>query len=139
MPYHIRPRHTAPYHSAPYYIAPHHTTPTCMSTALTIHTTSIPHRMHNGRLSRGMSLRTISQLYVGTTPRQTSHHATHQHTVHNPPFPRNHSIPKSTPCSTWQLTLEDAVEYIVPGEFVEVTPGAIRMGKHTKNSRSAKK
>ena len=27
------------------------------------------------------------------------------------------------------MTLEDAVEYVVDGEFVEVTPDAIRMGK----------
>jgi predicted membrane GTPase involved in stress response len=33
------------------------------------------------------------------------------------------------------LTLEDAVEYVVAGEFVEVTPDAIRMGKHPKESR----
>lgn len=38
-----------------------------------------------------------------------------------------------------QLTLEDAVEYIVAGEFVEVTPEAIRMGKFPKESRFAKK
>lgn len=38
-----------------------------------------------------------------------------------------------------QLTLEDAVEYIIPGEFVEVTPDAIRMGKFPKESRFAKK
>ena len=37
------------------------------------------------------------------------------------------------------LTLEDAVEYVVEGEFVEVTPEAIRMGKHPKVSRFAKK
>ena len=28
-----------------------------------------------------------------------------------------------------QLTLEDAVEYVMDGEYVEVTPGEIRMGK----------
>lgn len=31
-----------------------------------------------------------------------------------------------------QLTLEDAVEYIQEGEFVEVTPDAVRMGVHPK-------
>merc|ERR1712151_30220 len=30
------------------------------------------------------------------------------------------------------LTLEEAVEYIVDGEFVEVTPSSIRMGIHPK-------
>jgi len=34
-----------------------------------------------------------------------------------------------------QLTLEDAVEYVVAGEFVEVTPEAIRMGMVPKVSR----
>jgi len=38
-----------------------------------------------------------------------------------------------------QLTLEDAVEYIIGDEFVEVTPDAIRMGKKPKESRFAKK
>ena len=33
------------------------------------------------------------------------------------------------------LTLEDAVEYIQEGEFVEVTPDAVRMGKKPKPSR----
>jgi len=28
------------------------------------------------------------------------------------------------------LTLEEAVEYVVHGEFVEVTPDAVRMGVH---------
>ena len=37
------------------------------------------------------------------------------------------------------MTLEDAVEYVVDGEFVEVTPEAIRMGKHPKPDRFAKK
>jgi len=37
-----------------------------------------------------------------------------------------------------QLTLEDAVEYIIAGEFVEVTPADIRMGKHPKASRFGK-
>lgn len=31
-----------------------------------------------------------------------------------------------------QLTLEDAVEYVIQGEFVEITPDAIRMGKYAK-------
>merc|ERR1719353_2757277 len=44
---------------------------------------------------------------------------------------------KATP--PLQLTLEDAVEYVVAGEFVEVTPDAIRMGMHPKESRFAKK
>jgi len=34
-----------------------------------------------------------------------------------------------------QLTLEDAVEYILADEFVEVTPDAVRMGKKPKPSR----
>ena len=38
-----------------------------------------------------------------------------------------------------QLTLEDAVEYIIAGEFVEVSPTDIRMGKFPKESRFAKK
>merc|ERR1719230_238802 len=46
---------------------------------------------------------------------------------------------KSTTTAPMQLTLEDAVEYVVQGEFVEVTPDAIRMGKHPKESRFAKK
>ena len=46
---------------------------------------------------------------------------------------------KSTCTPAMQLTLEDAVEYVVNGEFVEVTPDAIRMGKHPKESRFAKK
>jgi len=46
---------------------------------------------------------------------------------------------KSTTTAAMQLTLEDAVEYVEAGEFVEVTPDAIRMGKHPKVSRFAKK
>jgi len=46
---------------------------------------------------------------------------------------------KSTTTAPMQLTLEDAVEYVVRGEFVEVTPDAIRMGKHPKESRFGKK
>merc|ERR1719453_2881481 len=46
---------------------------------------------------------------------------------------------KSTCTPAMQLTLEDAVEYVVNGEFVEVTPDAIRMGKHPKADRFAKK
>ena len=46
---------------------------------------------------------------------------------------------KSSTTPPMQLTLEDAVEYVVTGEFVEVTPDAIRMGKHPKESRFAKK
>merc|ERR1711988_1511676 len=42
---------------------------------------------------------------------------------------------KSTTTPAMQLTLEDAVEYIVAGEFVEVTPKDIRMGKFPKESR----
>ena len=45
---------------------------------------------------------------------------------------------KSTATPPMQLTLEDAVEYILEGEFVEVTPDAIRMGKYPKVSRFAK-
>ena len=37
------------------------------------------------------------------------------------------------------LTLEEAVEYVIDDEFVEVTPTAIRMGKHPKPDRFAKK
>jgi GTP-binding protein len=46
---------------------------------------------------------------------------------------------KSTTTAPMQLTLEDAVEYVVAGEFVEVTPDAIRMGQHPKPDRFAKK
>jgi len=46
---------------------------------------------------------------------------------------------KSTTTAPMQLTLEDAVEYVGRGEFVEVTPDAIRMGKHPKEARFAKK
>merc|ERR1719478_2128 len=46
---------------------------------------------------------------------------------------------KSTTTQALQLTLEDAVEYVVNGEYVEVTPDAIRMGKFPKESRFAKK
>ena len=46
---------------------------------------------------------------------------------------------KSTTTPAMQLTLEDAVEYVAQGEFVEVTPDAIRMGKHPKQSRFGKK
>ena len=35
-----------------------------------------------------------------------------------------------------QLTLEDAVEYVVAGEFVEVTPDAIRMGRQKSNPKA---
>jgi len=45
---------------------------------------------------------------------------------------------KTSNTPAMQLTLEDAVEYIVAGEFVEVTPDAIRMGKFPKTSRFAK-
>jgi len=46
---------------------------------------------------------------------------------------------KASTTPPMQLTLEDAVEYIVQGEFVEVTPEALRMGKFPKESRFAKK
>jgi len=46
---------------------------------------------------------------------------------------------KSTTTTAMQLTLEDAVEYVEEGEFVEVTPDAIRMGKYPKADRFAKK
>ena len=39
---------------------------------------------------------------------------------------------KSNCIPPMQLTLEDAVEYIQDGEFVEVTPDAVRMGKRAK-------
>lgn len=39
---------------------------------------------------------------------------------------------KSNCIPPMQLTLEDAVEYIQDGEFVEVTPEAVRMGKKAK-------
>ena len=42
---------------------------------------------------------------------------------------------KSNVIPPMQLTLEDAVEYIQEGEFVEVTPDAVRMGKKPKPSR----
>merc|ERR1719478_1721897 len=46
---------------------------------------------------------------------------------------------KSTTTQALQLTLEDAVEYVEEGEYVEVTPDAIRMGKFPKPDRFAKK
>jgi len=46
---------------------------------------------------------------------------------------------KSTCTPAMQLTLEDAVEYVQPGEFVEITPDAVRMGVHPKADRFAKK
>ena len=46
---------------------------------------------------------------------------------------------KSRATPPMQLTLEDAVEYVVAGEYVEVTPDAIRMGVHPKPDRFAKK
>jgi len=46
---------------------------------------------------------------------------------------------KSSTTPAMQLTLEEAVEYVVNGEYVEVTPDAIRMGKFPKESRFAKK
>merc|ERR1719183_3322098 len=42
---------------------------------------------------------------------------------------------KSACTPPMQLTLEDAVEYVIEGEFVEVTPDAIRMGKLPKVRR----
>ena len=36
------------------------------------------------------------------------------------------------------MTLEDAVEYVVDGEFVEITPDAIRMGVEKKVGPSGK-
>jgi len=42
---------------------------------------------------------------------------------------------KSNVTPPMQLTLEDAVEYILADEFVEVTPEAVRMGKKQKASR----
>merc|ERR1719182_1160375 len=42
---------------------------------------------------------------------------------------------KSNVTPPMQLTLEDAVEYILADEFVEVTPEAVRMGKKAKKSR----
>ena len=38
-----------------------------------------------------------------------------------------------------ELTLEDAVEYIEPDEYVEVTPDAIRIGKYPKAQSRGKK
>ena len=32
------------------------------------------------------------------------------------------------------MTFEDAVEYVIDGEFVEITPDAIRLGVHPKPS-----
>merc|ERR1712070_1133155 len=46
---------------------------------------------------------------------------------------------KSTCTPPMPLTLEDAVEYVQPGEYVEITPDAIRMGVHPKPDRFAKK
>jgi len=46
---------------------------------------------------------------------------------------------KSNVIPPMQLTLEDAVEYIINDEFVEVTPDSIRMGKKAKESRFGKK
>ena len=55
------------------------------------------------------------------------------------PLARPAADEKASTTPPMQLTLEDAVEYIVAGEFVEVTPEAIRMGKFPKASRFAKK
>ena len=46
---------------------------------------------------------------------------------------------KSSCTPAMQLTLEDAVEYIVAGEFVEVTPDAVRMGVHPKKKHPGQK
>ena len=45
---------------------------------------------------------------------------------------------KSNCIPPMQLTLEDAVEYIQAGEFVEVTPDAVRMGKKAKAAGARK-
>jgi len=45
---------------------------------------------------------------------------------------------KSNCIPPMQLTLEDAVEYIQDGEFVEVTPDAVRMGKKGKAAGARK-
>merc|ERR1740138_1303430 len=45
---------------------------------------------------------------------------------------------KSNCIPPMQLTLEDAVEYIQDGEFVEVTPDAVRMGKKAKAAGARK-
>ena len=37
-----------------------------------------------------------------------------------------------------QLTLEDAVEYVVEGEFVEVTPEHVRMGVYAYDAKKKK-
>merc|ERR1719478_11746 len=39
---------------------------------------------------------------------------------------------KASTTPPMDLTLEDAVEYVIEHEYVEVTPDAIRMGKHPK-------
>jgi len=46
---------------------------------------------------------------------------------------------KSTTSTPLQLTLEDAVEYVIDGEYVEVTPDAIRMGMAPKMNKFGQK
>ena len=36
------------------------------------------------------------------------------------------------------MSLEEAVEYIIDDEFVEITPDAIRMGKREKKDKSGR-
>ena len=40
--------------------------------------------------------------------------------------------------ATMQLTLEDAVEYVVEGEFVEVTPEHVRMGVYSYDAKKSR-
>ena len=37
-----------------------------------------------------------------------------------------------------QLTLEDAVEYVIDGEFVEVTPEKVRMGVYSYDAKKSR-
>ena len=45
---------------------------------------------------------------------------------------------KSSTTPALQLTLEDAVEYVIEGEFVEVTPEKVRMGVYSYDAKKSR-
>ena len=51
------------------------------------------------------------------------------------PQPRSGKDDNTNLTPPTKMTLEEAVEYVIDDEFVEVTPDAIRMGVHPKRDR----
>ena len=110
---------------------------TALSTPHPLHTTPSPHRATSH-----------THLSMHTHPPPTHDGSPHHHHASQVNICKAKQLTnmrssgadeKSSTTPAMQLTLEDAVEYVVAGEFVEVTPVAIRMGKHPKESRFGKK